>query len=70
MGTAMYECGCYVRRSMYGEHEVLAYGHCWQHRHLYSQDKTPRQMAKEIAEQPDHTWRDRPVPDRGEGAYA
>ena len=69
MGTVSYACGCYITRSMYGEREVLGFGHCWQHFKLYSQDKTPRQMAEEIVEQ-DHTWRERPVPERGEGAYA
>jgi hypothetical protein len=54
---------------MFGERGVLSLRHCWQHYHLYSQDKTPRQMAAEIAEQ-DHTWREQPKPERGAGAYA
>lgn len=67
MGTASYGCGCYITRSMFGEHEVLAVGHCWQHWGLYSQNKTPRQMAAEIREAPDHSWRERPSPHRVEG---
>lgn len=70
MGTVRYECGCLITRSMFGEREVMAVHHCWQHWHLYSQDKTLRQMAAEIADQPDHTWRERPMPERGDGAYA
>ena len=69
MGTVAYGCGCYISRSMFGAREVLALGHCWQHYPLYSQDKPPRQMAAEIAEQ-EHTWRERPTPERAEGAYA
>ena len=62
----MYGCGCYVSRSMFGEREVMALCHCWQHHHLYSQDKTPRFMAAEIAGL-DHTWRPTPAPDRRSG---
>lgn len=69
MGTVAYGCGCYVTRSMFGEREVLHLGHCWQHQKLYSQDKTPSQMAAEIAAQ-DHTWREQPRPDYGEGTVA
>ena len=69
MGTVRYDCGCSISRSMFGERGVLSLRHCWQHYHLYSQDKTPRQMAAEIAEQ-DHTWREQPKPERGAGAYA
>lgn len=69
MGSVIYECGCSASRSMFGEREVMFLSHCWQHYHLYSQDKTPRQMAAEIAVQ-DHTWREQPAREMGEGAYA
>lgn len=69
MGTVMFACGCSVTRSMFGDHDVLSVQHCWQHRHLFSQDKTLRQMAEEIFAQ-DHTWREPPLSDVGEGMQA
>lgn len=35
---------------MYGEREILGVHYCQRHGHLYSQDKTNRQMAGEIME--------------------
>lgn len=48
MGTVMYWCGCAISTWMYGERDVMWVHHCRYHRHLYSQDKTLRQMAEEI----------------------
>jgi hypothetical protein len=48
MGSVYFACGCSITTSMYGEHEVLNVTHCSEHGHLFSQDKTLRQMAEEI----------------------
>jgi hypothetical protein len=48
MGTLVFECGCSITSSMFGEREILSVFHCPDHRYLFSQDKTLREMAKEI----------------------
>lgn len=59
MATVMYGCGCGISRSMFGDGAVMGAWLCWQHQHLYSQDKTMREMAAEIAGL-DHCWRESP----------
>jgi len=48
MATTQFECGCEISKSMFGEHEILRVSHCPTHRHLFNQDKSLKQMAKEI----------------------
>jgi hypothetical protein len=50
MGTVIFNCGCYISRSMFGERKILKVGHCSTHYYLYSENKTIRQMANEIQE--------------------
>ncbi len=48
MGTIFLECGCSVSSSMFGNHKIMGVGHCSDHDHLYSENKTIKQMAEEI----------------------
>lgn len=50
MSTIVFACGCHISNSMFGEREVMGVGHCQEHHHLFSQDKTLRQMANELRE--------------------
>jgi hypothetical protein len=70
VATQIFACGCAISESMYGIREILSVHYCWQHGHLYSQDKTNRQMAAELRAIPDHEWREMPPPHYPEGAQA
>lgn len=48
MSTVMYDCGCFISRSMYGEHEIVDVGCCQKHLLLFSQAQTLEQMAEKI----------------------
>lgn len=47
MGTTIFSCGCFITKCMFS-HVVLRVGHCPEHSHLFSEDKTLKQMAREI----------------------
>ena len=46
--TALNLCGCYVTSSMFAESQILSVGHCQEHAHLFSDNKTLKEMAGEI----------------------
>ena len=49
MGTAFFECGCSITTEM-GTGKILSVDHCPDHRHLFSDEKTLREMATELGE--------------------
>jgi hypothetical protein len=50
MGTIYFACGCSISKSMFGDRRVMTVRHCEHHQHLFSENKTLRQMADEIYE--------------------
>jgi len=48
LGTAMMKCGCSVTKGMGGDMTIYSVQHCPVHRHLFSDTKSLRQMAREI----------------------
>lgn len=52
MGTTNYNCGCSITRSMFGSRAITDVQTCVWHRYLYDEDKTPKQLAKDIDKLP------------------
>lgn len=50
MNTIVFNCGCSITRSMFDDGKIVEVEACFWHYYLYDEDKTPKQLAKDINE--------------------
>lgn len=49
MGIVVYQCGCSITIDMF-QHKICNVNLCFWHSYLYDEDKTPKQLVKDLEE--------------------